>query len=260
MARKKLESGRGGCWFCGEDECDAFDSEWDTYLHLDCLRETLKREPDHEEAVHMRYLIEPFVPDWASPPGDTINDMILEKIGQSASSVDELAMLASRLGLSDANFRLLIDGDLPITGELAEKLEQALGGSARFWMTREEQYRALLAKRTAAVDLALSSHSTYAKGPSALHPRPDSIYYRELDGGYDITVYPMTFGRARICFSKQGDGGIIDVFEYEDPAIAIAAAMVWTGKGDPLVGWNRHANSGRRRPGGDPSKEERGRD
>ena len=46
------------CWFCRKDKTDSFDSEFDTYLHLDCLRDILKGNPDHPEAKHMKYLLE----------------------------------------------------------------------------------------------------------------------------------------------------------------------------------------------------------
>ncbi|KKN13628.1 hypothetical protein LCGC14_1004360 [marine sediment metagenome] len=46
------------CWFCRKDKTDSFDGEFDTYLHLDCLRDTLRDNPDHPEAKHMKYLLE----------------------------------------------------------------------------------------------------------------------------------------------------------------------------------------------------------
>jgi len=46
------------CWFCGKDGCDAFDTEFDTFLHIECLRAALEKEPDHPEATHMKYLLD----------------------------------------------------------------------------------------------------------------------------------------------------------------------------------------------------------
>jgi hypothetical protein len=54
---KPLKPQDGGCWFCDQDECDAFDWEFDTYLHLSCLREALK-QPGNSEANCMKYLLE----------------------------------------------------------------------------------------------------------------------------------------------------------------------------------------------------------
>lgn len=85
--------------------------------------------------------------------------------------------------------------------------------------------------------------------------RKGALYWRPLPDGYEVIVYPMTYGKARICYGQQDDVTILDAFCYEDPALAIRAAKVWTGDGDPLDGWHRQPRTGRRRPGGDPAKE-----
>lgn len=49
----------GGCWFCnrsGGEDFD-FDVEFDTNVHLGCIREVLKENPNHPEARWMRYLL-----------------------------------------------------------------------------------------------------------------------------------------------------------------------------------------------------------
>jgi len=53
-----LDPCRGGCWFCCRGETDAFDGEFDTNLHIRCLREALKKNPDDSEACCMTYLLE----------------------------------------------------------------------------------------------------------------------------------------------------------------------------------------------------------
>ena len=55
---KHLSPQEGGCWFCQMDECDAFDWEFDTNIHLKCLRELLEKDPNHPEAEMMKYLLE----------------------------------------------------------------------------------------------------------------------------------------------------------------------------------------------------------
>jgi len=87
---------------------------------------------------------------------------------------------------------------------------------------------------------------------------PDfAIFRRNVDDEYEVLVVPMTFGKARLCYGLQGDFGYERAFCYERPERAIEAAKVWDGTGDPLVGWHREPTTGRRRPGGDPAKEER---
>lgn len=80
----------------------------------------------------------PFTPDWVSPPGDTIADILEER---DWTQID----LAYRLGYSTKHISLLINGKAPINEETALKLERVLGSTAAFWLKREAQYRAGLA-------------------------------------------------------------------------------------------------------------------
>ncbi len=84
-----------------------------------------------------------FRPDWASPPGDTIADLLDER---GWSQIE----LARRLGYSPKHMSLLINGKASITEDTALRLERVLGSSARFWLTREAQYRAECARLHAA--------------------------------------------------------------------------------------------------------------
>lgn len=80
-----------------------------------------------------------------------------------------------------------------------------------------------------------------------------ALYARPLGDEYWIIVYPMTFGKARLCYATLTS--IEDAYCYADPRRAIEAARVWTGEGDPLDGWHRHPSTGRRRDNGDPQTE-----
>ena len=93
-------------------------------------------------------VLQPFTPDWISPPGDTIADLIEERNW----SQDELE---KRLGYTPKHISLLINGKAPITEEIAIKLENVLGGSASFWLSREAQYRARLTLQELEVDFHL---------------------------------------------------------------------------------------------------------
>lgn len=77
--------------------------------------------------------------DWASPPGDTIFDLLEEKNWR----VDQLADLL-QLSMKDTNE--LISGNIPVTEQIARKLDQAFGGGSKFWLNREYQYRQQLIK------------------------------------------------------------------------------------------------------------------
>lgn len=81
-----------------------------------------------------------FQPDWLSPPGDTIADLIEER-GWAQSE------FAQRTGYTQKHVSLLINGKAPITEDTALKLERVLGSTARFWLTREAQYREAVARQ-----------------------------------------------------------------------------------------------------------------
>jgi len=81
-----------------------------------------------------------FTPDWVSPPGDTIADLLEERDWTQAQ-------LAERLGYTTKHISLLINGKAPINEETALKLERVLGSTAAFWLRYEAQYRAALASK-----------------------------------------------------------------------------------------------------------------
>ncbi|MEQ8757399.1 MAG: helix-turn-helix domain-containing protein [Coleofasciculus sp. G1-WW12-02] len=93
----------------------------------------------------MTEVLQTFTPDWISPPGDTIADLIEER---EWSQTD----LAKRLDYTPKHVSLLLNGKAPITEETALKLANVLGSNASFWLSREAQYRAKLAQQEAEKD------------------------------------------------------------------------------------------------------------
>lgn len=81
-----------------------------------------------------------FQPDWVSPPGETIADLLEEKGWTQAE-------FAQRCGYTTKHASLLINGKAAITEDTALKLERVLGSSARFWLVREAQYRETIARQ-----------------------------------------------------------------------------------------------------------------
>jgi len=81
-----------------------------------------------------------FTPNWLSPPGDTIADILEERDWTQVE-------FAKRMGLSKKQTNLLLNGKAPITCETALKLESVLGSTAKFWLNREVQYRENLARK-----------------------------------------------------------------------------------------------------------------
>jgi HTH-type transcriptional regulator/antitoxin HigA len=75
-----------------------------------------------------------FNPDWVSPPGDTIADILEER---SYSQLE----FAQRMGYTPKYVNELIKSRAPISPETARKLELVLGATADFWIARDTQYR-----------------------------------------------------------------------------------------------------------------------
>jgi plasmid maintenance system antidote protein VapI len=75
-----------------------------------------------------------FSPSWVSPPGETIDDLLKER-GITA------AELAIQLGMGDSEIDALSAGRKELDLSVANKLEAVFGGSAEFWVAREQQYR-----------------------------------------------------------------------------------------------------------------------
>lgn len=83
-----------------------------------------------------------FAPDWASPPGDTIADLLEERSWSQQE-------LAQRLDYSEKHVSQLINGKVPLTEEAAARLASVLGAPVGFWLKREAQYRERLAELAA---------------------------------------------------------------------------------------------------------------
>ena len=80
-----------------------------------------------------------FSPDWVSPPGETIADLLEERNWSQAE-------LAQRLGYTPKHLNQLIKGKVPLSEDAAMRLERVLGSSAGFWLAREARYRERLAR------------------------------------------------------------------------------------------------------------------
>lgn len=96
------------------------------------------------------------------------------------------------------------------------------------------------------------------RGRAIQHRRRASmiLYERDLPDGRQISVLGMIFN-FRLCI---GDGKTAydDGYCYPQDLglpFVLAAAEEWDGTNDPADGWTKHIGSGRKRPGGDPTKE-----
>lgn len=82
-----------------------------------------------------------FKPDWVSSPGDTISDILEE---QSCSQTE----FARQIGCPTTAVSDLLEGHTEITPELAVRIATIVGGTAKFWLNRERQYREAIVEQT----------------------------------------------------------------------------------------------------------------
>jgi len=75
-----------------------------------------------------------FKPMWASPPGDTIMDIMLQR----NISISEFSI---NMEMSLKFTRDLLTGIIPIDDLIAFKLSTVLGATPEFWVNRDVQYR-----------------------------------------------------------------------------------------------------------------------
>mgnify|MGYP000650932102 FL=1 len=78
-----------------------------------------------------------FRPDWVSPPGHTIAEVL-------ASRKIAVAAFAEQLGWDIKRAQRLLDGKLKLTPDIAAALVHVVGSTERFWLAREQQYREIL--------------------------------------------------------------------------------------------------------------------
>ena len=74
-----------------------------------------------------------FRPRWASPPGESIRGALAERHW-------DVRRLATELAVSEPVATGLLDGSTRVTVEIARGLAESLGGSTRFWISRDARY------------------------------------------------------------------------------------------------------------------------
>jgi plasmid maintenance system antidote protein VapI len=84
-----------------------------------------------------------FQPDWASAPGETIQDLLDER------GIDR-PRFADMSGLSIPEVEALLHGRMEILEPLADRLETIFGVTRSFWLERDRQYREDLKRLAAA--------------------------------------------------------------------------------------------------------------
>ncbi|MFY0641709.1 MAG: ImmA/IrrE family metallo-endopeptidase [Bermanella sp.] len=75
-----------------------------------------------------------FSPDWVSPPGDSISQLMKRKN-------KNVNTLSSVTGFSEEKINSILSGKEKINIKFAQSISKELGGSVEFWLKREKDYR-----------------------------------------------------------------------------------------------------------------------
>lgn len=74
--------------------------------------------------------------------------------------------------------------------------------------------------------------------------RPGAVYWRPLDDGNEITVYPTLFGGGQLCLGPLADAFGFDAWwQYPHLSDCLSDARTFDGEGDPPGLWHKAAGS-----------------
>jgi HTH-type transcriptional regulator / antitoxin HigA len=164
-----------------------------------------------------------FQADWVSPPGETIVDL-LEEHGWTQSE------LATRTGFTRKHVNELVKGRVPMSTDAALRLERVLGGSVRFWLTRDAHYQEAVRRREVMRDLA-SETSWLSELPIA-----DMI-----KNGW-VTKRASTPEMVAECLTFFGVANVEAWRDkYEEPLVAYRASRKYAPKMGAVAAWIRAA-------------------
>ncbi len=162
-----------------------------------------------------------FQPDWFSPPGDTIADLLEEK---GWSQVE----FARRCGYTTKHASLLINGKASITDNTAIKLERVLGSSARFWLTREARYREAIARQQELE--TLETRADWLKQLPLKHMIDNQWIRKFAHKGQQVAECLQFFGVSSIAVWQE---------HYAEPRAAFRASDKFTMNGAAVSAWLR---------------------
>jgi len=130
-----------------------------------------------------------FAPDWVSPPGDTIEDLLDERGWTQAQ-------LAERTGFTRKHVNDLVKARAAITADTASRLFTVLGGPVSFWLTREAQYRAVVQRRQTLKQL--SAQASWLQGIPVAWMATQGWIRREAHRGKQVEECLRFFGVASV--------------------------------------------------------------
>lgn len=162
-----------------------------------------------------------FSPDWVSPPGNTICDLLEERQWTKAE-------LSRRLGQSEKHVNLLLSGKAGLTEDTAIRLERVLGGSAQFWLALESQYREAITRHEVNEELKESvSWLTYFP----LREMRERGYISRSDKTRETVTELLSFFSVASVEAWQA--------EYNSPSYAFRASDKMSMNSRPVAAWLR---------------------
>jgi HTH-type transcriptional regulator/antitoxin HigA len=108
----------------GDDGEDSFNEKWDKEINLD----ELEKLQDKLEELSGSIPPYEYKPDYISCPGSTIKEILAER-------------LAEKIDVSPYDIEEILEGNMPINEEMAEKLAKEFDVPVSFWIKREKDYR-----------------------------------------------------------------------------------------------------------------------
>ncbi len=110
----------------------------------------------------------------AAPPGETIKEQLVDR-GWTQKR------LAQEMGISEKHMSRLIQGKVPLTAAMAQRLEDALGIPASFWVGLEADFRADLAHVRLENEYGVDSEEVSSKEEVTLDMNAEAIaYFRKV--------------------------------------------------------------------------------
>jgi HTH-type transcriptional regulator/antitoxin HigA len=164
-----------------------------------------------------------FTPDWISPPGETIEDLLDERGWTQAE-------FAARVGFTRKHVNDLVKGRASITADTASRLSASLGSSVEFWLAREAQYQAALERRRQLE--ALKAQSEWLKELPLSWMVKQGWVHRPTHSGERVLECLRFFGVASVETWRE---------QYAQPLAAYRASEKFEKKVGAVAAWLRRA-------------------
>lgn len=163
-----------------------------------------------------------FSPRWASPPGDTIRDVLEDRRM-------DLQTLSNLIGMHKTSVARVVEQGEPISLDLARRLADVLGPSVEFWVTRDCQYRDDLARVEAdrwMTSLPLAEMSEFG------------WVHRESDWTERLRECLRFFGVDSVEAWRLAYGSVVDSFRFRlSPTVPLnpGSVVAWLRQGETLA-------------------------